>query len=77
MIFIISIPRAWLQDSALAKWLQRGADGARLDVASEIGTLADLRLDVIGHFFMSTLDELKPLARLFNWEGTIKKYQMK
>jgi len=51
MIFIISIPRAWLQDSALAKWLQRGADGARLDVASEIGTLADLRLDVIGHFF--------------------------
>lgn len=25
------------KDSALAKWLQRGADGARLDVASEIG----------------------------------------
>ena len=25
------------KDSALAKWLKRGADGARLDVASEIG----------------------------------------
>ena len=25
------------KDSALAKWFHRGADGARLDVASEIG----------------------------------------
>lgn len=33
------------KDSALATWLRRGADGARLDVASEIGASSGRGLD--------------------------------